>query len=319
MCRKDVDVPPRVVTAKATMPFNRYDDVLPVASTIVRIYDAPPEASGDLSEVGKLLYINANSITLDGTRYIAAQGPLARTVPHFWRMVWQHQVEAVVMLGMCKEGSVDKVHKYWPALGFTLDLPAAGLAVDCVGEEFHRSENWVVRTFEVYAPGSRALPRVVKHFQLTAWRDHGTPKHKKLAAFMRAVNSHCPRPLDASPGHPPILVHCSAGVGRTGVFLVARTLLRRLQVATAVGGGISAVPDSDAEHRAELAVRAGVFELPPLFDVRTLMWSLRKQRTKMVQTPEQYGFLHEFLLRASIPYIGFDFSTFAEPDAGESG
>ena len=99
----------------------------------------------------------------------------------------------------------------------------------------------------------------------------------------------------------------------------SRTLLRRLQVATAVGGGITAVPDSDAEHRAELAVRAGVFELPPLFDVRTLMWSLRKQRTKMVQTPEQYGFLHEFLLRASIPYIGFDFSTFAEPDAGESG
>ena len=302
-----MDPAPRLVTAKPTQQFNRYDDILPVASTIVRIYDHPPSSPAE----GKLLYINANHMVLDGCEYIAAQGPLGKTAGHFWRMVWQKQVAVIVMLGVCRENNVDKVHKYWPDLGATREFPAAGLGVDNVGVENHRSDDWIERTCELYPlqPGSES-PRKVLHLQFTAWKDHAIPRAKKLAAFLRAVEKATPPPLDRTENQPPILVHCSAGVGRSGVVIALRTLLRRLDVAASPHGGIDALSLDDDEDRAVVAEKTDAFLLARLFDVRTVLYSMRRQRSKMIQTSEQYAFCHSFLLRASVPFVGFDFSTF---------
>uniref|UniRef100_A0A7N8XF51 protein-tyrosine-phosphatase n=1 Tax=Mastacembelus armatus TaxID=205130 RepID=A0A7N8XF51_9TELE len=231
-------------------PKNRYANVIAYDHT--RVILSPIE--GILGSD----YINANYI--DGYRkqnaYIATQGPLAETFGDFWRMVWEQRAASVVMMTRLEEKSRVKCDQYWPSRGtetygmlqVTL-LDTMELATFCV------------RTFSLHKSGSSER-REVRQFQFTAWPDHGVPEYPTpFLNFLRRVKA-C-NPPDAGP----IIAHCSAGVGRTGCFIVIDAMLERIR------------------HERTVDIYGHV----------TLM---RSQRNYMVQTEDQYSFIHEALLEA---------------------
>uniref|UniRef100_A0A4W5PR46 protein-tyrosine-phosphatase n=1 Tax=Hucho hucho TaxID=62062 RepID=A0A4W5PR46_9TELE len=231
-------------------PKNRYANVIAYDHT--RVVLAPIE--GILGSD----YINANYI--DGYRkqnaYIATQGPLAETFGDFWRMVWEQRAASVVMMTRLEEKSRVKCDQYWPTRGSETYGMTQVTLLDTM-----ELATFCVRTFSLHKSGSSER-REVRQFQFTAWPDHGVPEYPTpFLAFLRRVKA-C-NPPDAGP----VIAHCSAGVGRTGCFIVIDAMLERIR------------------HERTADVYGHV----------TLM---RSQRNYMVQTEDQYGFIHEALLEA---------------------
>ncbi|XP_068447959.1 protein tyrosine phosphatase receptor type Db isoform X22 [Clinocottus analis] len=231
-------------------PKNRYANVI--------AYDHSRVILSSIEGVPGSDYINANYI--DGYRrqnaYIATQGSLPETFGEFWRMVWEQHTANIIMMTKLEEKSRVKCDQYWPTRGTeTYGLIQVTL-LDTV-----ELATYSVRTFALYKSGSNEK-REVRHFQFTAWPDHGVPEHPTpFLAFLRRVKA-C-NPPDAGP----MVVHCSAGVGRTGCFIVIEAMAERLK------------------HEKTLDVYGHV----------TLM---RSQRNYMVQTEDQYIFIHDALLEA---------------------
>ncbi|XP_016312070.1 receptor-type tyrosine-protein phosphatase S-like isoform X12 [Sinocyclocheilus anshuiensis] len=231
-------------------PKNRYANVIAYDHT--RVILAPTDGI-----VGSD-YINANYV--DGFRkqnaYIATQGPLPETFGDIWRMVWEQRAASVVMMTKLEEKSRIKCDQYWPSRG-TDTFGAVQVALLDTME----LATFCVRTFSLHKSGCNER-REVRQFQFTAWPDHGVPEYPTpFLAFLRRVKA-C-NPPDAGP----VIVHCSAGVGRTGCFIVIDAMLERIR------------------HERTVDVYGHV----------TLM---RSQRNYMVQTEDQYGFIHEALLEA---------------------
>ncbi|XP_047444212.1 protein tyrosine phosphatase receptor type Fa isoform X25 [Mugil cephalus] len=204
-------------------------------------------------------YINANYI--DGYRkqnaYIATQGPLPETLSDFWRMVWEQRTCTIVMMTRLEEKSRVKCDQYWPSRGTETYGMIQVTMLDTV-----ELATYSVRTFSLYKNGS-SEKREVRQFQFLAWPDHGVPEYPTpILAFLRRVKS-C-NPPDAGP----MVVHCSAGVGRTGCFIVTEAMLERMKHEKSV-------------------------------DIYGHVTCMRAQRNYMVQTEDQYIFIHEALLEAA--------------------
>ncbi|KAJ0055609.1 hypothetical protein NL108_005419 [Boleophthalmus pectinirostris] len=231
-------------------PKNRYANVI--------AYDHSRVLLSAIDGIPGSDYINANYI--DGYRkqnaYIATQGPLPETFGEFWRMIWEQRSAIVVMMTKLEERSRVKCDQYWPTRGTeTYGLIQVTL-LDTV-----ELATYCVRTFALFKNGS-SEKREVRQFQFTAWPDHGVPEHPTpFLAFLRRVKA-C-NPPDAGP----MAVHCSAGVGRTGCFIVIDAMLERIK------------------HEKTADIYGHV----------TLM---RAQRNYMVQTEDQYVFIHDALLEA---------------------
>ncbi|XP_038146273.1 receptor-type tyrosine-protein phosphatase S-like isoform X15 [Cyprinodon tularosa] len=231
-------------------PKNRYANVI--------AYDHSRVILSSIDGVPGSDYMNANYI--DGYRrqnaYIATQGPLPETFGDFWRMVWEQHTANIVMMTKLEEKSRVKCDQYWPTRGTeTYGLIQVTL-LDTV-----ELATYSMRTFALYKSGSNEK-REVRHFQFTAWPDHGVPEHPTpFLAFLRRVKA-C-NPPDAGP----MIVHCSAGVGRTGCFIVIDGMTERIK------------------HEKTIDIYGHV----------TLM---RSQRNYMVQTEDQYIFIHDALLEA---------------------
>ncbi|XP_056019779.1 receptor-type tyrosine-protein phosphatase F-like isoform X15 [Ostrea edulis] len=203
-------------------------------------------------------YINANY--MDGYRkqnaYIATQGPLPETFGDFWRMVWEQRTGTVVMMTRLEERSRIKCDQYWPHRGAETYGIMQVLLVDVT-----ELSTYTIRTFHISRYGYPEK-REVRQFQFTAWPDHGVPDHPTpLLMFMRRVKAS--NPPDAGP----LIVHCSAGVGRTGAFIVIDAMLERIKHEKTV-------------------------------DIYGHVTCLRAQRNYMVQTEDQYIFIHDALLEA---------------------
>ncbi|CAI5641503.1 receptor-type tyrosine-protein phosphatase S isoform X10 [Oreochromis niloticus] len=231
-------------------PKNRYANVIAYDHT--RVILSPIE--GILGSD----YINANYI--DGYRkqnaYIATQGPLPETFGDFWRMVWEQRAASVVMMTRLEEKSRIKCDQYWPSRGTETYGMIQATLLDTM-----ELATFCVRTFSLHKSGSSER-REVRQFQFTAWPDHGVPEYPTpFLNFLRRVKA-C-NPPDAGP----IIAHCSAGVGRTGCFIVIDAMLERIR------------------HERTVDIYGHV----------TLM---RSQRNYMVQTEDQYSFIHEALLEA---------------------
>uniref|UniRef100_A0A672PXE6 protein-tyrosine-phosphatase n=1 Tax=Sinocyclocheilus grahami TaxID=75366 RepID=A0A672PXE6_SINGR len=231
-------------------PKNRYANV--IAYDHSRIILAPIEGITGSD------YINANYI--DGYRkqnaYIATQGPLPETFGDFWRMVWEQRAATVVMMTRLEEKSRIKCDQYWPCRGTETYGMIQVTLLDTI-----ELATFCVRTFSLHKNGS-SEKREVRQFQFTAWPDHGVPEYPTpFLAFLRRVKT-C-NPPDAGP----IITHCSAGVGRTGCFIVIDAMLERIK------------------HEKTVDIYGHV----------TLM---RSQRNYMVQTEDQYSFIHDALLEA---------------------
>lgn len=158
-------------------------------------------------------YINANWISGYGRDkvYIASQGPVPNSFISFWRMVWHTQVETIVMVTHEVEGGRMKCHRYWPdptSSPPVKTLQYGRVMVSHVSTVPHK--HFVVRTFSVELDGAS---RTVKQFAYTSWPDHGVPlTTTELLGFRNAVDSGRNKEV-------PLLVHCSAGVGRTGTYI----------------------------------------------------------------------------------------------------
>ncbi|XP_047192016.1 receptor-type tyrosine-protein phosphatase S-like isoform X37 [Scophthalmus maximus] len=231
-------------------PKNRYANVI--------AYDHSRVLLSAIDGIPGSDYINANYI--DGYRkqnaYIATQGSLPETFGEFWRMIWEQRSAIIVMMTKLEERSRVKCDQYWP----TRATETYGLIQVTLLDTVELA-TYCVRTFALFKNGS-SEKREVRQFQFTAWPDHGVPEHPTpFLAFLRRVKA-C-NPPDAGP----MVVHCSAGVGRTGCFIVIDAMMERIK------------------HEKTVDIYGHV----------TLM---RAQRNYMVQTEDQYVFIHDALQEA---------------------
>nr|XP_009942484.1 PREDICTED: tyrosine-protein phosphatase non-receptor type 3 isoform X2 [Opisthocomus hoazin] len=230
------------------MDKNRYKDVLPYDATRIIL-------QGDED------YINANYVNMEipsvaiVNRYIATQGPLPHTCAHFWQVVWDHKLSLIIMLTTLTERGRTKCHQYWPDPPDVMEY--GSFRVRCHSEDCTIA--YVVREM-VITNVETEQQHTVTHLQYVAWPDHGVPDDSM--DFLEFVT--CMRPKRVE--NEPVLVHCSAGIGRTGVLVTMETamcLIERNQ------------------------------PVYPLDIVR----KMRDQRAMMVQTSSQYKFVCEAILR----------------------
>ncbi|XP_061750681.1 receptor-type tyrosine-protein phosphatase beta-like [Nerophis ophidion] len=228
---------------------NRYNNILPYDSTRVKLSYVDDDPCSD--------YINASYIPGNNFRreYIATQGPLPGTKDDFWKMVWEQNVHNVVMVTQCVEKGRVKCDHYWPRDHDPLyygDLIVRMLSESVLPE-------WTIREFNICSEHDLRSIRLIRHFHFTVWPDHGVPDTtQSLVQFVRTVRDYVYR----SPGSGPTVVHCSAGVGRTGTFIVLDRVLQQ----------------SDSSDT---------------LDIYGCVFELRLHRSHMVQTERQYAFIHQ--------------------------
>uniref|UniRef100_G1RIY8 Receptor-type tyrosine-protein phosphatase H n=1 Tax=Nomascus leucogenys TaxID=61853 RepID=G1RIY8_NOMLE len=236
-----------VASASENNAKNRYRNVLPYDWSRVPLKPIHEEPGSD--------YING---LRSPQEFIATQGPLPQTVGDFWRLVWEQQSHTLVMLTNCMEAGQVRCEHYWPV--DSQPCTHGHLRVTLVGEEV--MENWTVRELQLLQVEEQKTLSL-RQFHYQAWPDHGVPSSPdNLLAFWRMLRQWLDQTTE---GGPPI-VHCSAGVGRTGTLIALDVLLRQLQSQGLLG---------------------------PFNFVR----KMRESRPLMVQTEAQYVFLHQCILR----------------------
>ncbi|KAL8176784.1 UNVERIFIED_CONTAM: hypothetical protein K2H54_038634, partial [Gekko kuhli] len=231
---------------------NRYSNVLPYDNSRVKLNPSPSDPNSD--------YINASYMPgyYGGKEYIATQGPLPGTVHDFWRMIWEQRITTLVMLTNCVENGRVKCERYWP-LDYT-PCTYDDITVSVVIETILL--DWTIRDFTIKRKNEREV-RLARHYHYTSWPDHGVPSvTSAILHFRDLVREHIEE-QHAESG--PALVHCSAGVGRTGTFIALDTLLSQAQKEGRIG-------------------------------VYSFVQRMRMNRPLMIQTESQYVFLHQCLL-----------------------
>lgn len=225
---------------------NRYRSILPNEHSRVRLRRGVEEEEE---------YINANYLSGYGGKpraYIATQGPLAHTVADFWAMVWQERAPAIVMITNLVEDAKVKCERYLPEVRGTYGL----FTVEVV--RTLARDGYTLRELTLQKSGEDRVRRV-QHLWYTAWPDHRAPASPNqllsLALEVEQLQARCPGP---------IVVHCSAGIGRTGCFVASSIGIRQLREENSV-------------------------------DVLATVCALRRDRGGMVQTAEQYEFVHRTL------------------------
>ncbi|XP_075787103.1 receptor-type tyrosine-protein phosphatase alpha isoform X3 [Pelodiscus sinensis] len=231
---------------------NRYVNILPYDHS--RVHLTPVEGVPDSD------YINASFINgyQDKNKFIAAQGPKEETVNDFWRMIWEQNTATIVMVTNLKERKECKCAQYWPDQGC---WTYGNIRVSV--EDVTVLVDYTVRKFCIQQVGdvtNKKPQRLVTQFHFTSWPDFGVPFTPiGMLKFLKKVKTCNPQYAGA------IVVHCSAGVGRTGTFIVIDAML-------------------DMMH-AERKV-----------DVYGFVSRIRAQRCQMVQTDMQYVFIYQALL-----------------------
>ncbi|XP_061896859.1 phosphatidylinositol phosphatase PTPRQ [Entelurus aequoreus] len=240
-----------LATTDADLPWNksknRFPNIKPYNNNRVKLLSEPGTAGSD--------YINASFVAgyLCPNEFIATQGPLPNTVADFWKMIWETGSHTIAMLTQCHEKGRIRCHKYWPEDNKPMSV-FGDILISKVSEEI--LPDWTVRTLKVEKHGHYIL---VRHFNYTSWPEHGVPEScSTLIKFVRAVRAH-------RHNNTTIAVHCSAGVGRTGVFIALDHLIQHIR-------------DHD------------------FVDVYGLVAELRSERMCMVQNLAQYIFLHQSTL-----------------------
>ncbi|XP_030851934.1 receptor-type tyrosine-protein phosphatase epsilon isoform X2 [Strongylocentrotus purpuratus] len=246
-------------------PKNRYRNILPYNNSrvVLEVIDDDPYSD----------YINASYID-SFTRekaYIASQGPKKNTVDDFWRMIWQEKIRVVSMVTKLEEVLKTKCECYWPDSG--ADETYGEIHVEAKSTE--ERDFGVLREFIIFKASEDK--RKLTHFQFTKWPDKSVPKQTSLfLRYMREVKK-----TYLADDSAPLLVHCSAGIGRSGVLIAMDSVV-------------------------EQAKRTGKV------NVHGFVQAMRECRQNMVQTDEQYVFLHEAVLESlvcddtRIPVDGFE-------------
>nr|XP_061842947.1 tyrosine-protein phosphatase non-receptor type 14-like [Nerophis lumbriciformis] len=252
----------------ATLPENaernRFRDVVPYEENRVELVPNKENNTG---------YINASHIkvTIRGEEwtYIATQGPLANTCADFWQMVWEQGVSVIAMVTAEEEGGRPKSHRYWPKLGSKHNSATHGKFK--VTTKFRTDSGCYATTGLKVKHLLSGQERTVWHLQYTDWPEQGCPEYVQgFLSYLEEIQSvrrHTNSMLDTSKSlNPPVVVHCSAGVGRTGVVILTELMISCL------------------EHNEPV-------------EVPTMLSGLRQQRMLMVQTISQYKFVYQVLIQ----------------------
>jgi protein tyrosine phosphatase len=266
---------------------NRYSNNLPNEDTRVKL-EGEQEQGTD--------YINANFIKGQGqTMYIAAQAPLSATISDFWRMIYEQNAHTLVMLTRLQENGMSKALRYWPeTVGASRRY--GEMHVTFVQEKRINSEI-SVRTFGVRKMSRQPLlfmddddnngeqqghnkkdqfPVLQIHYQ--GWPDFGRPRDSRCFKLLLELIEE----NNLKTGNHTIVTHCSAGLGRTGTLIAAHIALQQLKE-----GVVTSCED---------------------MSVQKMVRDLRRQRTGMVQTLEQYIFIHEIVRNLCDEFFGGKFS-----------
>ncbi|XP_014216580.1 tyrosine-protein phosphatase non-receptor type 9 isoform X2 [Copidosoma floridanum] len=247
---------------KANQHKNRYTDVLCYDHSRVCLSQLENEVTSD--------YINANFV--DGYKqknaYISTQGPLPKTCADFWRMLWEQQILVIVMTTKVVERGKTKCAQYWgPEVGD--QVSAGGFTITTL--EVDTNPDYTISKL-LLTNNKTEETREISHMFYTAWPDYGVPESAKaLLQFLTLVRQQQNKLLtsrgDTWAGHPrgpPIVVHCSAGIGRTGTFCTLDICISRLEDTGTV-------------------------------DIRGTVERIRAQRAYSIQMPDQYVFCHRAL------------------------
>ncbi|XP_072164796.1 tyrosine-protein phosphatase non-receptor type 13-like [Diadema setosum] len=230
---------------------NRFRNVLPYDKTRVILEDSGPSD-----------YINASHIKTrvgkDTYEYVACQGPLPNTTEDFWLMVWEQRSDVIAMVTMDMESGKVKCHRYWPESAKSSLMVYGRIEVRLEGHQV--LENFGVRRILMIDTETNEVHHVTQ-LNFTTWPDHSVPPSAlpllRFARYMRRIH-------DPSL---PIVVHCSAGIGRTGTLITIDNILGLI--------------DRDEE-----------------FKIMDIVKNLRKQRQGMIQTKDQYVFCYKAALEA---------------------
>ncbi|XP_043972813.1 tyrosine-protein phosphatase non-receptor type 6 isoform X2 [Gambusia affinis] len=235
---------------------NRYKNILPFNDTRVILQNADPNVLGSD-------YINANYVKdklweAGGQKvYIATQGCLATTVNDFWQMVWQEKTHVIVMTTREVEKGRNKCVPYWPDSQEPKDVSA--YVVSCESEL--EATDYKVRLLHIAPVNQPKLSRPIWHYQYLSWPDHGVPQEPGgVLSFLTQVNAKQAEYPEAGP----MIIHCSAGIGRTGTIVVIDMILETID---------SLGLDCD-------------------IDIPKYIQMVREQRSGMVQTEAQYKFIY---------------------------
>ena len=198
----------RLYRDESTNGLNRYRDMVPFRENRVLLSNGS--------------YINASYMpSADGQNpkeYIASQGPLPHTIGDQWDMIWTEGISGVLTIGSLREGSVEKIAQYWPeGKNDSLEVVTSqgsskSFGLKCIGEE-EPFAGLKKRNILVSHLGEE---REVRHYHFTAWPDHGAVPPSVLLGLADVIKQER---KSSESHHPPVLVHCSAGVGRTGCVL----------------------------------------------------------------------------------------------------
>ncbi|XP_053249683.1 receptor-type tyrosine-protein phosphatase V-like isoform X1 [Podarcis raffonei] len=245
----------------ANVSKNRYPHVLPYDYSRVKLSLLDEEPHSD--------YINANFVPGYNSpqEFIATQGPLKKTLDDFWRLVWEQHICTIVMLTVGMENGRVLCEYYWPS--DTSPASFGQISIHLLAQNF--ADEWTTREFKIQHEGLN-MERRVTHLHYTAWPNHGVPESTaSMIAFIELVRAH----MQGAKESGPTLVHCSAGVGRTGTFVALDRLLQQMKYEKVV-------------------------------DVFNTIYSLRMNRHRMIQTLGQYIFLHNCILEkiSEDPQIG---------------
>jgi len=242
---------------------NRYNNILPKEETRVRLSNLPGVEGSD--------YINANRLTDGFTDYISCQAPLSSTSGDFWRMVWEQEAAVIVMLTKTTENGQTKADKYWPAaIGETFTFPC--ITVTLVNVYRSNCSDIDIRVLSLKTADEKE--RIVVQLHFLGWPDFGVPEDSKgIRQLINITNFY--RNYGKSMGlDGPIVVHCSAGVGRSGAFIAIHQLLEQFN-------------------------EIGLLPQLAIYNAVNLM---RTQRDGMVQTKEQYSFIYK-VIQDEIEYL----------------
>ena len=267
---------------------NRYTDVLCYDHSRVILNAETNESGSD--------YINANYV--DGYKqpkaFIFSQGPLPRTFVDYWQLVWEQQVMVIVMTTKTIERHRTKCGQYWPEdVGESLIIGENKFIV--TSTQVENNEDFIVTFLELNNVETEEI-RQIAHFQFVSWPDYGVPESAmSMLTFLQRVREKQVQLLAESVGQgtlnwaqghelgPPMVIHCSAGIGRTGTFATLDISIRK-------------------------------FEATGKVDIRSTVEQIRTQRAFSIQMPDQYVFCHlaflEYVLNMEyveeIDLTGFD-------------
>ena len=222
---------------------NRYCDIRPY------IYNKVPLSNNN--------YINASFINIPKKNFsIVTQGPLENTIEDFWQMIFDYNIKVIIMLCKLTENGKEKCFDYWNEENLSFDVQLI--------EEKKENINLKIRKFKV---SKRGKTKNIIQYNFIGWNDHNVPLVNEI--FDVFINMF--KLIDIFKGNYPFVMHCSAGVGRTGTFITLYILYKEIEWQ---------VNNSDIK-----------------FNIFNLVRKLKEMRMYLVENITQYLFLYSFMER----------------------